>query len=213
MVQSAEVVGIGTGSTVDTLVDYLRTVRDYIKHVVFVPSSSSTLIKLKEAGLRVTAPEAVESMDLYVDSADEVDPQLNMLKGGGAAMTMEKILAFYSKKRVFIVDFAKLVSRLGEKHPLPVEVVPRAVSMVLSRLRQLGFKVSLRVSRGGKYGPVVTDTGGMVVDVEIPPGVDLAKLEALLKSLPGVVETGLFLGYADLVVVGYTDRVEVRRRV
>lgn len=208
-IEGFTVVGVGTGSTVEKLIELLARSEDF-RRKLYVPSSLDTALKLQHAGLHVLYPAVSPELEVYVDGADEVDPNLNMIKGGGAAMTMEKILARGSRRRVFIVDHTKLVERLGEKHPVPIEVLPQALSLVLRVLREWGFRAEPRYPGSGKMGPVIADTGGVVVDVHAGPIENPEELNYRLRSLPGVVETGLFAGYADAVYLGWPDRVEVR---
>ena len=209
LVEDAGIIGVGTGTTVEKFIALLSE-REVFRSKLYVPSSLDTAAKLAAKGFRVLHPSSTTGVDVYVDGADEVDPSLNMIKGGGAALTMEKILAFYAKRRVFIVDFTKLVEKLGSKHPVPVEVLPPALNMVMEFLRSRGFKVRPRSSGKGKVGPVISDLGGVVVDVETGPIENPVELENVFRSMPGVVETGLFLGLADAVVVGWPDRYEIR---
>ena len=206
-VRDCNVVGVGTGTTVERLIELISQVEAF-RSKLYVPSSIDTAFKLARFGLRVLDPAFAPGPEVYVDGADEVDPQLNMIKGGGAAMTMEKILAHCAERRVFIVDCTKLVSKLGERHPVPIEVLPQALTPVLRTLRKWGLKAEPRAAGRGKMGPVVADTGGVVVDVYAGPIDDPLSLHSKLKSIPGVVETGIFVGYADVVYVGYADRVE-----
>lgn len=199
------VIGVGTGTTVEKFIE-IASHREEFKEKLYVPSSIDTALKLARAGLRVLDPSY--ALEVYVDGADEVDSHLNMIKGGGAAMTMEKVLAFYASRRVFIVDYTKLVRRLGEKHPVPIEVLPRALELVLRKLKSMGLRAEPRIAPRGKAGPLLADTGGVVVDVFTGPIDDPKGLDRELRSLPGVVETGLFIGYADVVYVGWPDRVE-----
>ncbi len=209
-VNDAEVIGVGTGSTVEKFIQVLRDRKEHFKDRIFVASSIDTVLKLSEAGFRVVKTMSLKSIDVYVDGADEVDPELNMIKGGGAALTLEKILAYYSLRRVFIVDYRKLVKELGTNHFIPIEVLPKALGMIINKLRSLGYEVRLRYPLEGKYGPVISDVGGVIVDVLPEGGIkDPIKVDAELKSLPGVIETGLFIKLADRVIVGYADRAEV----
>lgn len=200
-VEGCRVVGVGTGSTVEKFVELLAR-EGFSRSQLYVPSSIDTALKLSQHGLLVLDPGSAPEVEVYVDGADEVDSKLNMIKGGGAAMTTEKILAHYARKRVFIVDQTKLVDKLGEKHPVPIEVLPCALVAVLRELEKRGFKAAPRYPGRGKAGPVVSDAGGVIVDVYTGPISDPEKLNLMLKSLPGVVETGLFVGYADVVYVG-----------
>ncbi|MEM1849303.1 MAG: ribose-5-phosphate isomerase RpiA [Thermofilaceae archaeon] len=210
-IEGCSVVGVGTGSTVEKLIELLGGLEGY-RGKLYVASSIDTALKLSRAGLRVLDASFAPEVEVYVDGADEVDARLSMIKGGGAAATMEKILAHYARRRVFIVDYTKLVDRLGERHPVPIEVLPQALGPVLRRLAEWGFKAEPRYPGRGKMGPVVADTGGVVVDVYTGPIENPEELNLRLRSLPGVVETGLFIGYADAVYVGYPDRVEVREK-
>lgn len=207
----ARVVGVGTGSTVEALIELLGEAG--VGDSLFVASSLDTLMKLASRGFRVVDPSSISRLDVYVDSADEVDKNLDMIKGGGAALTLEKTLSFYSEKRVFVVDYTKVVDRLGSRGVLPIEVLPEAVSMVLAKIVEVVGRAEVRSLRGGKFGPVVSDTRGVVIDVGIPEGLDVRELDKRVRSLPGVVETGLFTGLADVVIVGYPDRVKVLSRL
>lgn len=205
-IEGCRVVGVGTGTTVEKLIELLPQVEGYAAKF-YVASSIDTALKLARMGLRVLDPSFAPEVEVYVDGADEVDPMLNMIKGGGAAMTMEKILTFYAERRVFIVDYTKLVKRLGERHPVPIEVLPQALGPVLRKLSARGFRAEPRSAARGKAGPVVADTGGVIVDVYTGPIEDPERLDRELR-IPGVVETGLFVGLADRVYVGRPDGVE-----
>lgn len=200
------VVGVGTGSTVEKLLELFPQLEGF-REKLYVASSIDTALKLARMGLRVLDSSFAPAIEVYVDGADEVDPNLNMIKGGGAAMKMEKILTYHAERRVFIVDHTKLVAKLGERHPIPLEVLPQALSLVLRKLAAKGFKAEPRYPARGKMGPVVADTGGVIVDVYTGPIEDPEALEGELR-MPGVVETGLFIGMADKVYVGWPDRVE-----
>lgn len=202
-VKDADIVGIGTGSTMAQFVDVAHEA-GMLEGKLIVTSSLDTTLRLRNLGYRVADLVSVERIDVYVDSADEVDERGRMIKGGGGALLQEKILATYSDVAVFVVDNAKLVSRLGERWPVPVEVVPKAVSMVLKALKDLGFEARIREG-SGKKGPVITDNFGAIIDVEIPEWMDPAEMDSILHSIVGVVETGLFLKEATLVYVGYPD--------
>jgi ribose 5-phosphate isomerase A len=207
------IIGVGTGSTVDLFIDVLAERIAHFRETAFVCASLHTCHKLFEKGLAILHTSSITSIDVYVDGADEVDPELNMIKGGGGASTLEKILACGSMHKVYIVDYTKLVKRLGEKHAIPVEVLPEALGIALAKLRGLGLSPSVRTLTSGKYGFVVADTRGVIVDVRPVGEWSPRDLEKLLKSVPGVVETGLFIDLADEVFVGYPDRVEVLRKV
>lgn len=209
-----DVIGIGTGSTVDMLIDMLVSSSHLFVESYFVCASMYTARRLSEAGFKILSISDVDFVDIYIDSADEVDPELNMLKGGGGAMTLEKIIASASGTRVYIVDYAKLVKTLGEKRAIPIEVLPQALSIVFRKLREKGFNPEIRRSKEGKYGFVVADTGGVIIDVIPPRDFDPYELDRELKSIPGVIETGIFTrDLVDIVVIGYPDKVIVSRKM
>ena len=144
------------------------------------------------------------------DGADEVDPQLELIKGYGGALVREKITAASSRKLVILVGAEKLVAKLGERGKLPVEVVPFAADFRSERLRALGCEPSLRLEASG--APFRTDNGNPILDCAVGPIADPAALDAAILAIPGSVGTGLFVGMADAVVIDFGDRVEVRER-
>ena len=197
-------VGIGTGSTVASFLVEMHRLRPFTDYAVYYPSSREALLSLASDGLLVGHPGSVEEIDVYIDGADEVDGKGRLVKGRGAALLGEKILAFKSKINIIIVDESKIVSRLGEKKPLPIEVVPDALPAVLRTLENRGLNPKIR--RGsGKDGPVISDWGGIIVDLRTGPIEDPESLEAELKLVPGIIETGLFISLTDYVVVGRSD--------
>lgn len=201
--QGRELIGLGTGSTTELFIKKAHE-KGLLRGKSLVTTSVKTSTLLAELGYRDINVLTVEELDLYVDSADEVDLEGRMLKGGGAALTMEKLLARHSNLRVFIVDEFKVVEKLCTRHPIPIEVLPNALRMVLRDLKRLGAQASPR-EWGGKKGPVVSDVGGFIVDVIPPADVELERFAKTLKGLTGVVEVGLFLDEADVVVVGLKD--------
>lgn len=209
-VMDAEVVGVGTGSTVERFVNTIRDLREF-KSKYFLASSIDTTLKLRSAGFKVLDLTSVDSIDVYVDSADKVDSNLNLIKGGGAALTLEKILAFNSKFNVFVIDYSKFVRKFTNDDCVPIDVLPQAVSMVVKYLSSIGCECIVRKNVKGKYGPVVSDVGGVIVDVRIRDDIDLTNFNNILKSTSGVIETGLFIGLSDVVIVGYEDRADVLR--
>ncbi|WP_440059898.1 ribose-5-phosphate isomerase RpiA [Thermogladius sp. 4427co] len=202
------IVGVGTGSTVGFFIEELYKKTGGRLDAYFVASSIDTELALANRGFKVLDLTGVTRIDIYIDSADEVDEKGRMIKGGGAAHTLEKILAYASRFNVFIVDYTKIVRRLGERNPLPVEVLPYATSIVLEKIKAMGLEAQVRTLRKHKYGPVISDTGGVVLDVTIPEGRDAGEIAAMVEKIPGVVSTGFFEGYIDLLIVGYPDRVE-----
>ncbi|MCX8162790.1 MAG: ribose 5-phosphate isomerase A [Candidatus Bathyarchaeota archaeon] len=212
LIESEEprIIGLGSGFTISLLIDRIANLS--FKDSSFVCSSVGTSLKLSSYGFKVLSLESLDQVDIYVDSADEVDPNLDMVKGGGGCLTLEKILAYNSSRRIFVVDYGKLVDRLGLKGPIPLDVIPQAVSMTCRRLKSMGFRSEARVASRGKFGPLLSDIGGVLVDLYVDGGVDDPReLNRKLKSIPGIIETGLFLGYADLLIVGYPDKVVLKK--
>jgi ribose 5-phosphate isomerase A len=151
-------------------------------------------------------------INLTIDGADQIDPQLNLIKGMGAALAREKIVASASKQNIIIADETKKVQVLGENsHPVPVEVLPFAISLVKRRIKETGGKPVVREGKG-KVGPVITDNGNVIIDAIFGPLSDAAKLEKRLKMVPGVVETGLFVGLTDIAYVGTRSTVAKMER-
>ena len=193
-VEDGMIVGVGTGSTVAYFIDALGRVKDRIKGAV--SSSEQSTARLKQHGIEVLDLNHTGTLSLYVDGADECDPHKRLIKGGGAALTREKIIAEASETFVCIIDPAKQVPVLG-KFPLPVEVIPMARSLVARRI--LALTGGQPVWRDG----VVTDNGNWILDVHNLAITDPVGLETELNQIPGVVSVGLFARRpADIVIVG-----------
>ena len=192
-VEDGAVIGVGTGSTVAFFIDALATMKDRIKGAV--SSSEQSTARLKQHGIEVFDLNATGPFDIYVDGADECDPFKRLIKGGGAALTREKIVAAAAQKFVCIIDASKRVDVLG-KFPLPIEVIPMARSLVSREIVKLGGQP---VWRDG----VVTDNGNWIIDVHGWQIADPVALEQQLNQLAGVVTVGLFAQRpADVVLVG-----------
>lgn len=212
-IQNGMRLGLGTGSTVRFLLDEVaaRRARGEWPDIVGVPTSEDTARRAGRLGIPLIALEEAGELDLTIDGADEVDPELNLIKGLGGALLREKIVAVASRMVVIVVDGTKLVDRLGTRSPLPVEVDPYGAGLQERFLRQLGAAPVLR--RGDADAPVVTDGGNHIFDCRFAEGIeDPRELDLVLNQRPGVLENGLFLGIADHVVIGYTDGTEVRSR-
>ncbi len=187
------IIGVGTGSTVNHFIDALGSVKDDIKGAV--SSSVASTEKLKGLGIQVFDCNDVEKLDVYVDGADEINPTRDMIKGGGAALTREKIVAAISEKFVCIVDDTKAVDVLG-KFPLPVEVIPMAREQVIRELSKFGGNPIYREG-------VVTDNGNIILDIHDMQITDPKDLEDKINNIPGVVTNGLFAHRgADVVITG-----------
>jgi ribose 5-phosphate isomerase A len=205
-VRDARVVGIGSGSTLELLVPELaKLARKRALELKLVPTSHQIEAAINKAGLPTVSLNDVSQIDLALDGADQVELKtLNLIKGGGAALTREKIVDGAAKKLIVVVDERKLTQTLGSGQVVPVEVIRFAHRLVMRRLVELGGKPELRCGKESK--PVATDNGNFVIDVDFGPIKDAHGLHARLKSIPGLVETGLFLDLTDRVYVGLSDR-------
>jgi ribose 5-phosphate isomerase A len=201
LIPNGAVVGLGSGSTLVYFIQALGTrVRQGQLHIAGVPTSYQARFLAKEYGIPLHDPMDVESVDIAVDGADEVDPAGNLIKGAGGAHVMEKLVAACAKQFIVVVDERKCVSTLGTRATVPVEAVAPALAFVMRRLRELGGKPVLR-SGSGKLGPVISDLGHPILDVEFSVITDAARLDQQINSLPGVLGHGLFVGMADRVLV------------
>jgi ribose 5-phosphate isomerase A len=202
-VQSHTIVGLGTGSTTAYAIQFIgaRLQSGELEDIKGVPTSFQARVLAKKYGIPLTTLDEVDQIHIAIDGADEVDPQKNLIKGGGAAHTQEKIVDSLADQFIVVVDSGKLVDHLGSTFLLPVEVLPMAVTPVMKAIVQLGGKPELRMGVK-KAGPVVTDQGNLVVDVKFDRIENPAELEKTLNNLPGVLENGLFVNVADVILVG-----------
>lgn len=201
-VEDGRILGVGTGSTVDQFIDQLPTIREKIP--ACVSSSERSTKRLEALGFKVLDMNEVDEIGVYVDGADEIDPGFSMIKGGGGALTREKIVASISGRFVCIADASKQVPVLGA-FPLPVEVIPMAARAVKARLEALGAQVTLR--------DFVTDNGCHILDAAGLQIKDPKALEAEINSWPGVVTVGLFAARgADVLLLGTQDGVKTFER-
>lgn len=196
------VVGLGTGSTAYWAIQKIgERVRGGL-NIKAVASSKKSEDLAKEAGISIVPFSTISSIDVTVDGADEVDKNHNLIKGGGGALVREKILASNSQKFIVVVDESKLVTQLG-KFPLPVEVLPFAVNLVIDKLKGLGCLPVIRQASGHDY---ITDNGNLIADCHFQKIEDPAALNTQINLLPGVVDCGLFVGVmVHAVIVGYTN--------
>ena len=198
-----EIVGVGTGSTVNKFIDALASMKDQIRGAV--SSSEASTARLKALGIPVFDCNAVERLSVYIDGADEIDPQGHMVKGGGAALTREKIVAAQSDRFVCIADESKLVKVLGA-FPLPVEVIPMASAHIMRQFAALGGSASVRLKDGQ---PLVTDNGQHIVDVRGLQITDPLAFETTVSQWPGVVTVGVFAHQkAQVCLLGTADGVK-----
>jgi ribose 5-phosphate isomerase A len=213
LVQSGMGLGLGSGTTSALMVQAIgRKLREgTLRDIVGVPSSSAIAAVARESGVPLATLDERPALDLNLDGADEVDPTLDLIKGLGGALLWEKIVATAAREVVILVDDSKLVSRLGTKAPLPVEVVPFGWKCHPAFIASLGGAPTLRLEPDGK--PFVTDEGNYILHCRFEGGIaDPAGLEAKLLGRAGIVGTGLFLGVAHRVIVGKPDGVEVLTR-
>ena len=195
------IVGVGSGSTVNCFIEALGSMKDEIKGAVAASKNSEEL--LKKHGIEVFSANDVTSLDIYVDGADEINPQKMMIKGGGAALTREKIVAALAKNFICIVDSSKQVDVLGSTFPLPIEVIPMARSQVARKLVALGGAPEYREG-------VVTDNGNIILDVHNFEILNPVEMEKELNNIAGVVTNGVFaLRPADTVIVGTPDGAKI----
>jgi ribose 5-phosphate isomerase A len=201
-IKDGMIVGLGTGSTSYWAIQRIgERVKEGLK-VKAVASSKASEDLAQQAGILLVPFAEVTVIDIYIDGADEVDAEHNLIKGGGGALLREKILASNSRQFIVIVDESKLVQRLG-KFPLPVEIVPFASSFTLNKIRQLNEDISIRQKDGRDF---ISDNGNLIVDCRFEEIADPEKLNLQLHNIPGVVETGLFLkAMVSAVIAGYED--------
>lgn len=207
LVKSGMVLGLGTGSTSQFFIEELGILlaQNKLKDVECVATSYQSRVLSRQFGVKTLELNDVNHIDIAFDGADEVDSSMNLIKGGGAAHTMEKVVDSIAKQCVILVDESKVVKTLGATFPVPVEVLPFALAPVLRALAALGGQPEIRTALR-KDGPVVTDLGNMVVDVRFPDGVqNPAELERKINMIPGVVENGIFINVAHTVLVGTKD--------
>lgn len=202
-VESGMVVGLGSGTTVAFAIQALgERMRHGLLRIVGVPTSYDTRILAKACGIPLCDTIDIDHIDMTIDGADEVDPAGNLIKGGGGAHVMEKLVAALARRFIVIVDEGKLVPILGGRnYPVPVEVIAPALPFVTRCVQELGGKATIR-NGSGKLGPVISDLGHPIMNVDFGPIADPPHLSQQLDSIPGVVGHGLFIGMCDQVIVG-----------
>lgn len=200
-VQEDSIIGVGSGSTVNCFIELLGSIKEKVKGAVAASKHSEQL--LREQGIEVLNANDVSSLDIYVDGADEITPHKAMIKGGGAALTREKIVASLAKKFICIVDQSKQVDVLGSTFPLPIEVIPMARSQVARKLVELGGSPEYREG-------VVTDNGNVILDIYNFKILNPVETEKTLNNIAGVVTNGIFaLNPANIVIVGSPAGVKI----
>ncbi|HEX4460793.1 MAG TPA: ribose-5-phosphate isomerase RpiA [Polyangia bacterium] len=201
-IEDGMTVGLGSGDTAARAIRFLGARR---LDIVGVATSERSAALARSVGIVVRAPDDVPAIDITIDGADELDDELRIIKGGGAAHTREKLVARASRQLIIVADAGKRVRRLGEHMPLPIEILPFGGAWTMARLRALGLTPTPRAG-------LLSDNGNLIVDCPLAGGVDVRALAAAIKALTGVVEHGLFLDEAQLAYVGNEDGVEHLQR-
>jgi ribose 5-phosphate isomerase A len=211
-VESGMVLGLGTGSTANFAIrEISRLLKEgSLKDIVGIPSSKQTEKLALELGIPLITFEQKSEIDINIDGADEVDPDLNLIKGGGGALLREKIIAQSSKKNIIVVDEKKLSQKLGNNWAVPVEIIEFAYKPVAKYIEELGAEVILRENQNGEI--FRTDQGNIIVDCNFGQIENLSKLNEVLNSKAGIAEHGLFIGIADEVIIGKPNTIEFLKK-
>lgn len=206
-VEDGMIVGLGTGSTAHEFIKALgKRVQEGLKLAGAVASSQASKDFATSLGIAVSDLDTFPEIDLYVDGADEVDPQLHLIKGGGGALLREKIVASTARRFLVITDVTKQVTRLGSTFPVPVEVVPFGATPVRKHLEALGAQIQIRMQGESVF---ITENGNIIFDCSFAGGiVNLEEMDARLHHIVGVVETGLFLNFAQEAFVAGPDGIQ-----
>lgn len=203
-IEDGMVVGLGTGSTAAKMVDLVGERVKAGLDIIAVPTSEATATQAKGLGIKVVGFDDVKIIDLTIDGTDEVDPEMRLIKGGGGAHLREKIVASLSDKMIVIAENKKMVDQLGA-FKLPVEVIPFAADALLPKMEALGCNPEIRMKDGS---PFRTDENNLIIDCAFESIDDPEELALTISSIPGVVEHGLFIDLADIVLIGTEDGVK-----
>jgi len=207
-IQDGMNIGLGTGSTVRyAIIETGRRIREEGLKVRGIPTSNETAELAKEHGIPLTDFSQVEILDITIDGADEVDEDLNLIKGGGGALLREKIIAANSKRLIVVVDETKLVKNLGTTFPLPVEITPFAWEATFRRFKTFNCEVAIRRTKAGDF--YVSDNGNFILDCQFEIIATPELTERFIDVIPGVVEVGLFVKMCDTVIVGTQSGVKI----
>lgn len=211
-VQNGMLVGLGTGSTANYFIQELarRQTEENLK-VTTVASSVVSTIKAQSLGLNVVALEHISTIDLYVDGADEITPDMTLLKGRGYDLVKEKLLAKAAKQFIVVADKSKLVERIGTNYAIPIEVISSAWKMAKHSIKAAGGHGDLR-SNAAKDGLSISSHGSLILDMAFDATLDSATLNHLLNNIPGVVEHGIFSGLAHTILIAGDGKVEVQQK-
>lgn len=202
LVEKGMIVGLGTGSTANYFIEQLAH-RKQQENLQFITVASSVVsaIKAQQLGLNMMAVEHLSQLDLYIDGADEVSPEMNLLKGRGFDLVKEKLLAKASAEFYVLVDNSKIVTRIGELFPIPVEVAPFSWQMVLRSLQQMGGTGSLRKNANGD-GLAISSQGNLIIDMKFDTSLNSDELNTELNAVPGIIEHGIFYQLATTILIG-----------
>lgn len=208
LVKDGQIVGLGTGSTAKYMIDELgRRVREEGLQILGVPTSLWTSKRAKKNKIQLTTLDEHPKLDIAIDGADQVDPELNLIKGLGGALTREKIIDTAAEKLVIIIDESKLVEKLGVNQVVPIEIIPIALAPVIEKIRKLGGKPKVRsIKDNGDL--FITDNGNYIVDAAFGVITNGKILETKINMIPGVVENGLFIDVTTTVFVGYNNKID-----
>ncbi|NJE26756.1 ribose-5-phosphate isomerase RpiA [Thermococcus sp. MV5] len=207
------IIGLGTGSTTAYFIQMLgkKLMTGEFEDIYGIPTSHQSRLLALESGVPVVSLDEVDAIDIAVDGADEVDPHLNLIKGRGAALTMEKIIEYRAGTFIVLVDESKLVEYLGQRAPVPIEVIPAAWRAIKEELEVFNATAELRMGTK-KDGPIITDNGNFILDAKFEKIEDPLDMEIELNNIPGVVENGIFADIADIVLVGTKEGVKKLER-
>jgi len=208
LAKNGMIIGLGTGSTANYFIEALaeRQAEENLK-IQAIASSTISAIKAQACNLSLVSVAQISDLDLYVDGADEITPQLTLLKGRGQDLVMEKLLATAAKQFVVVADKSKLVSRIGEKFIIPIEVMPNAWQIVQRLLEKHGAVGDIRLN-AGQDNVAISAQGNYILDMRFPESIDDQALNALLNATPGIVEHGVFYGLSHQVLIADNGQVE-----
>lgn len=206
------IIGLGSGSTIAyALHEIGRKIKNDGLQVYGVPTSYQALMLATKYGIPTTTLDEHPKLDLAIDGTDQIDKNLNLIKGMGGALLREKIVAATAKQFIIVAEETKMTDSLGKNQRVPIEVLPFALATVASKIHEIRGKPSLRESIG-KLGPVITDNGNFIIDTDFGPIKNPKELDCKLKSIPGVIETGLFIEMAHIAYIGTSTTVKTLKR-
>jgi len=206
------IIGLGSGSTIAYAFQEIgKRIKDEGLQIYGVPTSYQAFMLATKHGISITTLDEHPKLDLVIDGADQIDKNLNLIKGMGGALLREKIVATAAKRFIIVADESKMTDSLGKNQRVPIEVLPFAFTTVMSKIREMKGKPFLREGTD-KVGPIITDNGNFIVDVDFGSIKNPKELEYKLKSIPGIIETGLFIGMADIAYIGTSTSVEILKR-